>query len=226
MIYDLCAFWPFSPPREVLDFISTLPPDACLTRQCLRASVLRHELSDLRRRAECCAGRLSRAKAQALVHDVGTAAEALVCVAMPVLCELARACRCRLASTNMEDSDRDSLCRADPDYWIIESGLPMFSGSVVVTDCRYQNELDCIRQMGGRTVFVQDMDADHSPQRHCSEHLIVLDFDYSLCNCKRRPELTIARLLHLCDRMGLPTSRASRRGGGICLSRTNLCSIT
>lgn len=108
MTLCLSAFWRVT-PYEIAQFVSTLPPDACLTRQCLRASVLRHELSDLRRRAECCAGRLSHAEAQALVHDVGTAAEALSRVGLPVLCELARACRCRLASRNMGEDEREAI---------------------------------------------------------------------------------------------------------------------
>jgi hypothetical protein len=112
MQYDnLClrAFW-FDVPHEVAQFVASLPSSPTLARQCQKAADLRHELTALRRRAEDC-GRLSHAEAQALLHDVGTAAEALVRVAMPVLCELARACRCRLACPNMEDSERAYLCR-------------------------------------------------------------------------------------------------------------------
>jgi hypothetical protein len=57
----------------------------------------------------------------------------------------------RVLSQNVGMSERE----ADPDHWIKRSGIREARGLNVVTDARFENELDAIERKPGITVFVR-----------------------------------------------------------------------
>ena len=71
----------------------------------------------------------------------------------------------------------------EPDFWVeqLERRLLDASGPVVVTDCRFPNEVDLIRQYGGLIVRVVRPSAERA-DGHSSEQVDDLDFDIEIVN--------------------------------------------
>lgn len=84
-----------------------------------------------------------------------------------------------------------------PYYWIQLTNL---YGKVVVTDCRYKNELEEIERLSGKTIYVVNDAAELMRPKHSSETLRAENFDYTFHNegCPSLHLITrLERLEHL-----------------------------